>query len=416
MERPLPDRMRPKRWQDVVGQERWLGEGGLLRTMLEKRELLSVVLWGPPGCGKTTLARAMAAATDARFVQISAVLDGVKQLRAIVDTARQDNLHGIQTVLFVDEIHRWNKSQQDALLPHVEAGTLVLIGATTENPSFELNAALRSRVQLVRLEPLSTEQVTGLLLQGAEELGVELPEDAVVAMARAAAGDARRALGDLERVVRAGGPFSVERIAALLQRSDVRHDRSGEDHYNLLSALIKSMRGSDADASIYWLARLLAGGERPRTIARRLLVFASEDVGNADPRALSVALDVAQAVEMIGMPEARIPLAQAVTWLATCPKSNRAYLAIDAALAEVRRTGAREVPLHLRNAPTKEMAAEGYKQGYQYPHDHPDHIVRQTYLPAGLEGVRYYTPTRQGAEKVIGDRLAWWARKLDERG
>lgn len=415
MERPLADRMRPSHWQDVVGQERWLGEGGLLRTMLDDGELGSLVLWGPPGCGKTTLARAMASATDARFIQISAVLDGVKRLREVVEAARLDARHGLKTVLFVDEIHRWNKSQQDALLPHVEAGTVVLIGATTENPSFELNAALRSRVQLVRLEPLSMEQVRGLLEAARTELDVAIEDDALAAIARASGGDARRALGDLERVARVGGELTVDRVAFLLQRSDVRHDRAGEDHFNLLSALIKSMRGSDAQASIYWLARLLAGGERPRTIARRLVVFASEDVGNADPRALSVATDVARAVELVGMPEARIPLAQAVTWLATSPKSNRVYLAINQAMEEVKRSGAREVPLHLRNAATKEMRAEGYGQGYRYPHDHPDHIVRQTYLPAGLEEAIYYTPTRQGAEKVIGERLAWWERKLSER-
>lgn len=415
-DRPLADRMRPSRWQDVVGQERWLAEGGLLRSALDRGELLSMVLWGPPGCGKTTLARAMATATDARFVQISAVLDGVKQLRTIVETARLDAKHGLRTMLFVDEIHRWNKSQQDALLPHVEAGTLVLIGATTENPSFELNAALRSRVQLVRLEPLTTADVRGLLDQAvAEHLEVDIDEDALQAIATSAAGDARRALGDLERVARAGGSLNVERVAALLQRTDVRHDRSGEDHYNLLSALIKSMRGSDPDAAVYYLARLLVGGEAPRTIARRLVIFASEDIGNADPRALGVAVDVGRAVETVGMPEARIPLSQAVTWLATSPKSNRAYLAINAAMAEVQRSGALEVPLHLRNASTREMKAEGYGVGYAYPHDHPDGIVAATYLPKRLEGTSYYTPTRRGAEKVIGDRMAWWERRLDER-
>lgn len=414
--RPLADRMRPERWQDVVGQERWLGEGGLVRLALERGEPLSMVLWGPPGCGKTTLARAVAHATSARFVQISAVLDGVKQLRTVVESARRDALHGTQTVLFVDEIHRWNKSQQDALLPHVEAGTLTLIGATTENPSFELNPALRSRVQLVRLEPLTADQVLGLLQRALEaELEADITDDALKAIATASGGDARRALSDLERCARAGGRLDVARVARLLQRSDVRHDRSGEDHYNVLSALIKSMRGSDPQASIYWLARLLAGGEPPRTIARRLVIFASEDVGNADPRALTVAVDVANAVEKVGMPEARIPLAQAVTWLATCPKSNRAYEAINAALEEVRRTGALEVPLHLRNAPTRAMKDEGYGQGYAYPHAYPDHIVRQTYMPRELEGKQFYTPTRQGAEKVIADRLDWWERRLRER-
>ncbi|MCB9677859.1 MAG: replication-associated recombination protein A [Alphaproteobacteria bacterium] len=409
--------MRPADWKQIVGQERWLGPDGLLRAALDRGELLSMVLWGPPGCGKTTLARALADATEARFVQISAVLDGVKRLRDVVDQAERDQLHGIQTVLFVDEIHRWNKAQQDALLPHVESGTVVLIGATTENPSFELNAALRSRVQMVRMEPLTTAEVRILLQRAVDtEVEVDIDEAALDLLADAAGGDARRALGDLERVARAarGKRLDPERVVKLLQRSDVRHDRGGEDHYNVMSALIKSLRGSDAQAAIYWLARLLAGGEPPRAIARRLVIFAAEDVGNADPRALGVAVDVAQAVELTGMPEARIPLAQAVTWLATCPKSNRAYKAIDAALAEVQRSGALEVPLHLRNAATAEMRAEGYGVGYLYPHDHPHGIVKQAYLPDRLRGARFYEPTRFGAEKLIAERLDWWARRLEE--
>lgn len=413
--RPLADRMRPTDWRQIVGQERWLGPNGLLRAALDRGELLSMVIWGPPGCGKTTLARALADATEARFIQISAVLDGVKRLREIVDQATRDKLHGLDTVLFVDEIHRWNKSQQDALLPHVESGAIVLVGATTENPSFELNPALRSRLQMVHMDPLSTGSVRVLLDRALQtELQVDIDTEALDLIAAAAAGDARRALGDLERVARAskGEAVDAERVVQLLQRSDVRHDRSGEDHYNVLSALIKSMRGSDPQASIYWLARLLAGGESPRSIARRLVIFAAEDVGNADPRALSVAVDAAQATELTGMPEARIPLAQAVLWLATCPKSNRAYKAIDAALKEVKRTGALEVPLHLRNATTREMKAEGYGVGYRYPHDHPHGIVAQQYLPDPLRNRVFYEPTRQGAEKLIAERLEWWARKL----
>ncbi len=419
--RPLADRMRPSDWRDIVGQERWLGEDGLIRAALDRNELLSMVLWGPPGCGKTTLAIALAEATDARFVQISAVLDGVKRLRQVVETAKHSQADGRQTLLFVDEIHRWNKAQQDALLPHVESGTLVLIGATTENPSFELNAALRSRLQLVRMEPLSPAQVRTLLDRALDEeltaTRTTLTEDALDLLATASGGDARRALGDLERVVAAapGATLDAERVESLLQRSDVRHDRGGEDHYNVLSALIKSMRGSDPQAAIYWLARLLAGGESPKAIARRLVIFASEDVGNADPRALSVATDAAVAVERTGMPEARIPLAQAVTWLATSPKSNRAYLAIDAALEEVRRSGALEVPLHLRNARTREMRAEGYGVGYRYPHDFPHGIVEQAYLPERLSGRQFYEPSRMGAEKLIAERMEWWARRLSER-
>ena len=409
--RPLAERLRPDDWRQIVGQDRWLGEGGLLRLALEKGEPISVVLWGPPGCGKTTLARAMAKAFDAQFVQISAVLDGVKELRTIVANAQNSML---RTVLFVDEVHRFNKAQQDALLPHVESGTLTLIGATTENPSYELNPALRSRLQLARLEPLTNAQVVGMLEQGLVLLdGPRFTPEALTLIAEASAGDVRRALGDLERCATLRGEITAERVDKLLRREDVRHDRSGEDHYNVLSALIKSMRGSDPQAAIYWLARLLSGGERPRSIARRLVIFASEDIGNADPRALDVAVSVAQAVEMVGMPEARIPLAQAVTWLATCPKSNRAYLAIDAALEDVRRHGAQEVPLHLRSSSTQESKAEGYGVGYRYPHDFPDAIVEQAYLPERHAQARYYEPTRRGAEKLIAERMDWWKRKLE---
>jgi putative ATPase len=356
------------------------------------------------------------------FVPLSAVLDGVKELRGAIERAEvEKRLSGRPVLLFVDEIHRWNKAQQDALRPHLESGTLILVGATTENPSFEINAALRSRLQIVRLEPLAEDVIVALLRRaladpsGLSDSTVVVPDSVLMTLARAAGGDARRALDDLDRCIAAVPPdatLTTEHLIAVLQRSDVRHDRDGEDHFNVVSALIKSMRGSDPDAAIYWLARMIAAGEDPVFIARRLVVFAAEDVGNADPRALQVAVAALQAVQLVGMPEGRIPLAQAAVWLATCPKSNSSYVAIDAAIEEVRNSGALSVPLHLRNAPTAEMRAEGYKQGYLYPHDHPHRIVDQQYLPDSLVGVRYYRPSGQGEEKTIAERLSWWQKKL----
>lgn len=414
---PLADRMRPRSLDEIVGQERWLGPDAPLRRALEAGQLKSIVLWGPPGCGKTTLARALAAETRLLFLQMSAVLDGVKELRGILeraDVARRMEDRG--TLLFIDEIHRWNKAQQDALLPHVESGQLLLVGATTENPSFELNAALRSRVQVVRLDPLTPDQVRTVLERaltderGLQAQDLQVDPDALEALARLAAGDARRALEDLERcaaTLPAGAPITLEHVERTLQRSDIRHDRAGDDHYNVLSALIKSMRGSDPDAAVYWLARLLEGGEDPVAITRRLVIFAAEDVGNADPRALSVAVAAADAARTVGLPEVRIPLAQAVLWLACSPKSNASYLAIDAAIEDVRRHGALPVPLHLRSSPP---AGEG--PNYRYPHDFPHRIVQQQHLPDTLVGRRYYTPAEHGEERTIRERLAWWRRKL----
>ncbi len=420
--RPLADRMRPASLVEVVGQERWLSEKGALRKAMDDGALRSMVLWGPPGCGKTTIARILAQTTGVRFVQLSAVLDGVKRLREVLEEAKLHSKMGsAQTLLFVDEIHRWNKAQQDALLPHVEQGAVVLVGATTENPSFELNAALRSRLQIVRLEPLSAPDVEIILRRATSQdetlsgLGVSIEEEVYGRLAVAAAGDARRALDDLERCIAALEPeqsLTADGLEDLLQRADLRHDRSGEDHYNVVSALIKSMRGSDPDAAVYWLARMLVAGEDPNFVARRLVIFAAEDVGNADPRALTVAVDAAQAVRLIGMPEARIPLAQAVTWLACCPKSNAAYKAINQAMADVRATGALSVPMHLRNAVTADMSSEGYGKGYRYPHDFPGHVVKQSYLPEDMAGRQYYLPAPHGVEKVIAERLAWWQQKI----
>jgi putative ATPase len=418
---PLPDRLRPRTLDEVVGQERWLAPGAPLRTALEARRPSSMVLWGPPGCGKTTLARLLASHADAEFVPLSAVLDGVPRLREVVSEAREARARGRATLVFVDEIHRWNKAQQDALLPHVEDGTILLVGATTENPSFELNAALRSRLRVVRLDPLPTAAVEGLLARALVEpegLGrpdLEVDAGLLHALAASAAGDARRALLDLERAVEAlrpGEALTFARVRDVLQRADLRHDRAGDDHHDVVSAMIKSLRGSDPDAALYWLARMIAGGESVRYIARRLIVFASEDVGNADPRALQVAVAAAQGAELVGLPEARIVLAQAVTWLACAPKSNAAYVGIGKALGDVERTGALPVPLHLRNAPTEAMRAEGFGQGYLYPHDFPYRIVRQAYRPSEVAGARYYEPTPFGEEKTIRERLAWWQEKL----
>ncbi len=418
---PLSDRMRPRQLDEVVGQPHLVGETGIVTRLLASGVPSSIVLWGPPGCGKTTVARLIAEGSRLPFVRLSAVLDGVKELRGALDAAEaRRRIDGKPTALFVDEIHRWNKAQQDALLPHLEAGLLVLIGATTENPSFALVPALRSRAMVVHLEALSAEAVFDVLVRACERAdGVAraVPEPVLRRLAELAAGDARRALDDLDRCLRLAGVALRDGadVDATLRRSDVRHDRDGEDHHAVTSAFIKSMRGSDPDAAIYWLARLIAGGEDPAFIARRLVIFASEDVGNADPRALSVATAAADAVARVGMPEGRIPLAQATTWLACCPKSNASYLAIDAALDEVRRSGALPVPLHLRNPSTQAGKQAGYGDGYQYPHDFAFGVVAQAYLPEPLTGRRYYAPSSYGEEKTISERLSFWRRKLDGR-
>lgn len=422
-DRPLPERLRPRTLDAIAGHARLLGRDGELRQMVETGRLQSLVLWGPPGCGKTTVARALAQATGARWIPLSAVLDGVAALRDAVDSARGLTAAGHPPVLFVDEIHRWNKAQQDALLPHVEDGTVVLLGATTENPSVSLRPALRSRLRMLALDALSVDDVVAVLAgawsspDGLARPG-PAPSDALRAVAVAAGGDVRRALLDLERVVaRAPAGAVVDRDAVLrvLDSPDLRHDRDGDSHHDLVSAWIKSMRGSDPDAALYWLARLIAGGEDLTFLCRRLVVFASEDVGNADPRALQVAVAATQAVQLVGLPEARIPLSQATTWLACAPKSNAAYVAIDRALEHVKQTGALPVPRPLRQGVGAAGREAGLGVGYLYPHDFPDRLVAQPLRPDGADGVRYYEPVDHGDERTILQRLAWWARRLRER-
>ena len=432
--RPLPDRLRPQSLDEIVGQGHVLGAGSFLRIAIEQDAVPSLILWGVPGCGKTTLARVIADATDAAFEPFSAVLGGVKEIRQIVDRARQRRqLNNTRTLLFVDEIHRFNKSQQDAFLPHVEDGTLTLIGATTENPSFALNAALLSRARVVRLEPLGVEDLVKVLQRGLEDekrglghLDVTVEDGVLEVLARAADGDGRRALGLLEEVVlhgvRTGVDVSKEVAHEALAHSPLRHSRKGDEHYDLVSAFIKSMRGSDPDAALYYMARLLEAGDDPLFICRRLIIFASEDVGNADPRALGVAVDGMNAFRVVGMPEGRIMLGQVCTYLATAPKSNASYKAFDAARDFVKETGSLPVPDRLRNAPTALAKDLGHGEGYRYPHDHggwvPDH-----YLPESIEGMVFYEPTEQGYERHLRERVDRWrgerrsARgKQDERG
>jgi putative ATPase len=417
---PLADRMRPRTFDEVSGQQHLLGPDRPLRKAIASGQIPSIIFWGPPGTGKTTLARLLASVTGGEFVAFSAVTAGIRDIKDVI--ARADHTRrqrGRRTVLFVDEIHRFNKAQQDAFLPHVEAGTIVLVGATTENPSFEVNSALLSRSKVYVLHPLTTDETVAVLERaiadverGLGTLHVRADEAALKALAVHANGDARTALNLLEQAVTTTPPgadgtrhLAASALAALLERRALLYDKSGEEHYNLISALHKSIRNSDADAAIYWLARVLEAGEDPLYVARRLVRFASEDVGNADPRALDVTIAAKDAAHFLGMPECNTALAQAVIYLAAAPKSNAVYRAYERAARDAHEDVASPVPLHLRNAPTTLMKALDYGKGYRYAHDEPDAVAPMSSLPDHLEGRRYYEPTDRGLEAKIRDAL-----------
>jgi putative ATPase len=423
---PLADRMRPRALDEVIGQEHLLGPGRVLRTALERGELHSMILWGPPGSGKTTLASLMARVAGARFVAFSAVLSGVKEIRQVVAEAEVERgRRRLRTILFVDEIHRFNRAQQDAFLPHVEKGTIVLIGATTENPSFEVNGALLSRCRVYVLRPLGEDQLVAIMTaaltdreRGLGGSGVSATADALRAIARLANGDARSALNVLELAAQLapdGGTLTEATIREASQRRTLLYDKGGEEHYNLISALHKSLRDSDPDASLYWMTRMLDSGEDPLYVARRLVRFASEDVGNADPQALTLTLAAKEAYDFLGSPEGELALAQATLYLALAPKSNASYAAYNEARADVDAAPAEPVPLHIRNAPTGLMKDLGYGQGYQYAHDAPDARVNQEHLPESLRGRQYYRPVDRGLETELARRLADWRRWRAER-
>ena len=410
--------MRPKSLDEYAGQEHLLAPGMPLRESIEKGTVSSMVFWGPPGTGKTTLARLIARYTDREFVPFSAVSEGVPRVREIVRDAENRLETGRGTILFADEIHRFNKAQQDAFLPHVEAGTITLIGATTENPSFEINGALLSRVRVFVLRPLTPENITGVMRRalgdaerGVGALGLMVDDDAVALMSAEADGDARRALTVLEAAadhVGAGGRITAVAAREAAQLRFSHYDKGGEETYNILSAFHKSLRGSDPQAALYWMARMLEGGQDPMVIFRRAIAMAAEDIGLADPEALKLAVAARDAYHMLGAPEGYLPMSQMVIYLATAPKSNSSYRALSAALDAARAHPAAQVPLHIRNAPTKLMKELGYHEGYQYAHSVPEAYIPQEYLPEALAGASFYEPGPFGFEKEIAKRLAWW--------
>jgi putative ATPase len=422
---PLADRMRPTSISEFVGQDHLLGKGKPLRNAIEGDQLPSMILWGPPGSGKTTLARIIASTTNSRFIAFSAVLSGVKEIKEVIKEAgAQRAFHHRRTILFVDEIHRFNKAQQDAFLPHVESGLLVLIGATTENPSFEVISPLLSRTRVFTLHPLKKDQLLVILNRalkdeerGLGKLAVEMEPNILEYTAAMADGDARIALNVLEMAVMTTPPdrngvrrLTPKTLEAVIQRKALLYDKDGEEHYNLISALHKSLRGSDPDAALYWLGRMLEAGEDPLYIARRMVRFASEDIGNADPQALQVAVAAMQAFNFVGLPEGNLALAQAAVYLAVAPKSNALYTAYRTVQKDIQKTLSLRVPLRLRNAPTKLMKELGYGKGYKYPHDFPGHYVEENYLPEDLKGRIYYRPSNQGYEGEIRKKLNKWRR------
>jgi putative ATPase len=429
---PLAARMRPRSLDEVAGQRHLLDRGRALRESIERGDTGSILFWGPPGTGKTTLARLIARYAKGEFVQFSAVTDGIPRIREIVADAERRLVTGARTVLFIDEIHRFNRGQQDALLPHVEAGTVTLIGATTENPSFELNGALLSRLRVFVLEPLTPDDITSVIERalsnkdhglGEEQLAVDAAAMAILTVE--SDGDARRALTVLEAAAalenslgkNAAGSRTITApiVREALQWRSAHYDKTGEEHYNLISAYHKALRGSDPQGALYWLARMIDGGEDPMYIARRTVRFASEDVGLADPRALEIAIAARDAFHFLGTPEGELALAEAAVYLATAPKSNRVYTAWSAALAAARETPAAPVPKHIRNAPTKLMKELGYGAGYQYAHAVPEGYLPQDYLPDAMADAKFYEPTAFGFEKEIAKRMEWW-EKLKTKG
>lgn len=423
---PLAERMRPKTIKEYIGQSHLLTPGSLLRRSIEEDKLFSMIFWGPPGSGKTTLARILANETKAHFVSFSAVLSGVKEIRLVIDDARKRwEIKKEKTILFVDEIHRFNKAQQDAFLPHVESGLITLIGATTENPSFEVIAPLLSRTRVMLLHPFSEEELMAIVKQaltdetkGLGKLAIKIDDDAMRYIVGLADGDARSALNNLEAITAVVQNLPEEeriitRKAAeeTLLKKALLYDKNGEEHYNLISAFYKSLRGSDPDAALYWLGRMLNAGEDPLFIARRMIRFASEDIGNADPRALEITVAAQQAFHFIGLPEGELALAQAAVYLATAQKSNSLYAGYGRVKEIINKTGYLPVPLHIRNAPTKLMKELDYGKNYKYAHDYDDAYVPQEYLPEKLQGQKFYFPRESGYEKTIKERMAFWQQK-----